>query len=77
MRRATVGMKEADVSQTAVLNDLFLPLSHKRVKELGYGEEDEARYVSRLSREVEASGQFDRIAVGESRVHRSRNAKRY
>ena len=57
-------MKETDVSQLAVLNDLFLPMSRKRAKELGYGEEDEARYVGRLSREVESSGQFDRIAVG-------------
>ena len=65
MRKATVGMKEADVTQSAVLNDLFLPLSHKRAKELGYGEEDEVRYVGRLSREVEASGQYDRVAVGQ------------
>ena len=65
MRRATAGMKEADVSQTAVLNDLFAPMSSKRAKDLGYGEEDLSRYVGRLSREVEASGAPDRIAVGQ------------
>ena len=57
-------MKEADVSQTAVLNDLFAPMSHKRAKEFGLGEEDLARYVGRLSRTVEASGATDKIAVG-------------
>ena len=57
-------MKEADVSQTAVLNDLFAPMSHKRAKELGLGEEDLARYVNRLSHAVEASGAPDKIATG-------------
>lgn len=64
MRRATAGMKEADMSQTTVLNDLFSPMSNKRAKDLGLGEEDLARYVNRLSREVEASGATDKIAVG-------------
>ena len=57
-------MKEADMSQTTVLNDLFSPMSNKRAKDLGLGEEDLARYVNRLSREVEASGATDKIAVG-------------
>ena len=65
MRRATTGMKEADMSQTAVLNDLFSPMSNKRAKDLGLGEDDLSRYVGRLSREVEASGTTDKIAVGE------------
>lgn len=65
MRAATAGMKEADVSQTVVLNDLFSPMSRKRANELGIGEEEEARYVGRLSREVEASGAMDKIAIGE------------
>lgn len=64
VRRATIGMKEAETSQTAVLNDLFAPLPHRRAKELGLGEEDLARYVGRLSHAVEASGAPDKIAVG-------------
>ncbi|KIP08852.1 hypothetical protein PHLGIDRAFT_68643 [Phlebiopsis gigantea 11061_1 CR5-6] len=64
VRHATVGMKEAEMSQTTVLNDLFSPMSTKRAKDLGLGEEDLARYVNRLSREVEASGATDKIAVG-------------
>ncbi|KAI0072280.1 hypothetical protein K474DRAFT_1668042 [Panus rudis PR-1116 ss-1] len=64
VRKATVGMKEADTSQTAVLNDLFTPMSKKRLKELGLTEEQESRYVSRLCREVETSGAMDKIAIG-------------
>jgi hypothetical protein len=64
IRGATAGMKEVDASQTAVLNDLFSPISSKRAKDLGYGEEDLARYVGRLSRVVEASGALDKIATG-------------
>lgn len=65
IRTATAGMKEADVSQVAVLNDLFAPMSRKRAKDRGIGEEEEARYVGRLSREIEASGSMDKIAIGE------------
>ena len=65
VRRATAGMKEADVSHMAVLNDLFAPMSTKRAKDLGYGEEDLSRYVGRLSRAVEDSGALDKIAIGE------------
>lgn len=65
MRSATVGMKEAEHSQTAVLNDLFLPMSRKRAKDLGIGEEEESRYVGRLSREIEGSGAMDKVAIGE------------
>ena len=36
----------------------------KRAKDLGLGEDDLAKYVGRLSREVEASGTMDKIAVG-------------
>ncbi|THG93472.1 hypothetical protein EW026_g7776 [Hermanssonia centrifuga] len=64
IRNATVGMKEADVSQTSVLNDLFCPMSRKRAKDLGIGEEEESRYVGRLSREIESSGAMDKIAIG-------------
>lgn len=40
-------------------------MARKRVKDLGMGEEEESRYVSRLSREIEANGALDKIAVGE------------
>ncbi|KAI0672750.1 P-loop containing nucleoside triphosphate hydrolase protein [Trametes maxima] len=63
IRSATQGMKEAEASQMTVLNDLFSPLSRKRAKELGI-REDETRFVSRLSREVDACGSIDRVAVG-------------
>ena len=57
-------MKVGDVSQTSVLNDLFLPISRRRAKEIGIGEEEEARYVGRLSLEIDRSGALDKIAVG-------------
>lgn len=58
-------MKEAETSQTVVLNNLFLPMSKKKVQELGLTEEEETKYVTRLSREVEGSGAMDKIAIGE------------
>ncbi|KAI0950042.1 hypothetical protein AcV7_008629 [Taiwanofungus camphoratus] len=64
VRTATAGMKEVDMSQTAVLNDLFAPMTRKRAKDLGLNEDAEARYVGRLSREIEGSGAMDRIALG-------------
>ena len=66
VRRATSGMKEAEVSQMSVLNDLFAPLSKKRAKELGISEE-ETRYISRLSHTVEVSDSLDKIAIGMSK----------
>ncbi|KAI9069979.1 P-loop containing nucleoside triphosphate hydrolase protein [Trametes sanguinea] len=63
VRSATQGMKEAEASQMTVLNDLFAPVSRKRAKELGI-REDEARFVSRLSREVEGCGSMDKVALG-------------
>lgn len=65
-------MKEAEVSQLSVLNDLFTPLARKRAKELGIGEEEEAKYVARLSWEIEASGATDKIAIGQSCCETSR-----
>jgi len=53
IRRATVGMKEGDTTITSVTNQIFAPLSRRRVKELGMGEEEEARYVNRLSHVIE------------------------
>ncbi|KAJ3517397.1 hypothetical protein NLJ89_g519 [Agrocybe chaxingu] len=64
VRKAASGMKEADTNYISVLNNLFTPLSKKRVKELGLTDEDEARFVSRLSGEVEASGRESNIASG-------------
>jgi chromosome transmission fidelity protein 18 len=58
-------MKEAETSITSVLNSLFAPMTRKRVKELGMGEEDEAKYVGRLSREVEGTGKEQSIATGQ------------
>lgn len=58
-------MKEADLSLYAILNDLFCPLSKKRVQELDFTQEDESRYVSRLSREIEGSGRDSSVATGE------------
>ncbi|KAJ7583006.1 hypothetical protein C8J56DRAFT_1015638 [Mycena floridula] len=64
IRGATRGMGDGDMSITAVLTDLFVPLSKKRVKELGMNEEDENKYVARLSRELDACGKESSIAVG-------------
>ncbi|KAG1778460.1 P-loop containing nucleoside triphosphate hydrolase protein [Suillus placidus] len=64
IRRATVGMKEGDTTATSVINEIFAPLSRKRVKELGMGEEEEARYVNRLSHTIEGLNNPASIANG-------------
>ncbi|KZT09714.1 uncharacterized protein LAESUDRAFT_722683 [Laetiporus sulphureus 93-53] len=64
VRGATMGMKETEASHTSVLNDLFAPMSKKRVNDLGISEAEETRYVSRLCRAVESSGALDKIAQG-------------
>ncbi|KAJ6525742.1 P-loop containing nucleoside triphosphate hydrolase protein [Mycena capillaripes] len=64
IRGATVGMKEADTSLISVLNNLFTPLTRKRVKELALTETEESKYVGRLSREVDGCGRESSIAVG-------------
>ncbi|KAF8447842.1 P-loop containing nucleoside triphosphate hydrolase protein [Boletus edulis BED1] len=64
IRRATVGMKETDVTATAVLNEIFAPLSRKRIRELAISDMEEARYVNRLSRAVEALNNHPNIANG-------------
>ena len=58
-------MKEDDTTIVAVLNSIFSPMSKKRVKELGMTEEQESRYVNRLSHEIESSGKDAAIANGE------------
>ncbi|KAF9246412.1 P-loop containing nucleoside triphosphate hydrolase protein [Melanogaster broomeanus] len=64
IRRATAGMKEADTTATTVLNEMFSLLSRKRVKDLAMGEEEEARYVNRLSRAIEGLNNSSSIANG-------------
>jgi chromosome transmission fidelity protein 18 len=64
IRSATSGMKEADTSFLTVLNDIFSPMTRKRAKELGLTEEEESRYMNRLSRSVEATGSMDKVAQG-------------
>lgn len=64
IRTATVGMKEADGSLLSVVTDLFTPLTRKRVKELGLTELEESKFVERLSREIDACGRENSIAVG-------------
>jgi hypothetical protein len=39
-------------------------MTRKRVKELAMGDEEEARYVGRLSQEVDGSGKESNIAIG-------------
>lgn len=57
-------MKEAETSLITVLNNLFNPLSKKRVKELALSDEEESKYVARLSREIDSSGRESSIASG-------------
>ncbi|ESK86737.1 chtf18 protein [Moniliophthora roreri MCA 2997] len=64
IRGATGGMKESETSLSSVLNSLFSPMSKKRVKELGISDDAEARYVARLSHEIDACGRESSIAVG-------------
>jgi chromosome transmission fidelity protein 18 len=65
IRSATNGMKEADTSFLTVLNEIFSPMTRKRAKELGLSEEEEGRYLNRLSRAVEATGSMDKVVQGE------------
>jgi len=57
-------MKEEDSTAHSVLHNLFTPLSKKRIKELGLTDEEEARYVGRLSREIDSTGRESTIATG-------------
>ena len=69
VRLATVGVKESETSVQSVWTDIFQPLSKKRVKNMGISEEEEKRYVSRLVRAVEGSGNFDKVVLGASLSH--------
>ncbi|KAF8512266.1 P-loop containing nucleoside triphosphate hydrolase protein [Gautieria morchelliformis] len=64
IRAATVGMKETDASLLSVLGDLFTPLPKRRARELGLTEAQEAKYTTRLSRDLESSGSLDKVAIG-------------
>lgn len=64
VRNATVGMKESETTTQAVWNDIFLPLSKKRVKDMGMTDEECNKYVNRLARMVEASGTMDKVMTG-------------
>lgn len=57
-------MKEADSTITAVLNEIFVSSSRRRAKDLTMGEEEASRYVSRLSRSIEALNNPASIANG-------------
>lgn len=48
----------------SVLNDLFAPLPKRRARELGLTEVQEAKYTTRLSRDLESSGSLDKVAMG-------------
>lgn len=64
IRNVTSGMKEADSNFNVVLNNLFAPMSKQRLKELGISEDQDMKYVDRISRDVDASGALDRVALG-------------
>ena len=66
IRCATVGMKETETTIQAVWNDIFLPLSKKRVKELALSDLEKDKYVNRLARLVESSGTMDKVMLGGS-----------
>jgi len=67
IRKATFGMKESETSVNAVLNNLFSPLSKKRVKEMGLTDQEENRYVARLYQDIDGCGREAAIATGQSK----------
>jgi len=69
VQKATRGIKEADQSFTSVLSDIFSPLPKSRVKDLGLTTEEEARYVGRISRGIDGTGNLDKIALGTLHRH--------
>lgn len=68
-------MKEEDTTLHSVLNNVFTPLTKKRVKELGLTDEEETRYVARLAREIDGSGRDSAVAVGAPQTESSRFSK--
>lgn len=58
-------MKESESTLMGVVNDLFAPLSRKRLGELGLSEEmGMTRYVGRLAGTVGGSGREGGVALG-------------
>ncbi|EJU05169.1 P-loop containing nucleoside triphosphate hydrolase protein [Dacryopinax primogenitus] len=64
VRSATVGMKDSEMSTQQVWDDIFLPLSKKRIRQLGLTDAEESKYVARLNFEVEATDEVDRVMQG-------------
>ncbi|GJJ12562.1 hypothetical protein Clacol_006805 [Clathrus columnatus] len=64
VRAAAAGMKTAETSLSIILNDLFAPLSRRRVLEMGLSEAQELRFVSRLSQDIDVSGTLNKVAIG-------------
>ncbi|KZT55103.1 P-loop containing nucleoside triphosphate hydrolase protein [Calocera cornea HHB12733] len=64
VRSATIGMKDSELSTQQVWNDIFLPLSKKRARQLGLADGEESRYVTRLNFEVEATDEVERVMQG-------------
>ncbi|KAG8969390.1 hypothetical protein FRC03_003081 [Tulasnella sp. 419] len=64
IKSATVGMKESESTAQDVWNDLFKPLSKKRIKDLGMTSQENEKYVGRLCRLIEASGMIDKVMSG-------------
>ncbi|KAH9483909.1 Chromosome transmission fidelity protein 18-like protein [Psilocybe cubensis] len=64
VRRATAGMKEEDATVHSALNNLFTPLTKRRLRELGLSDEEDLRYVSRLAREIDSTGRENTVATG-------------
>lgn len=65
IRSTNIGMKESENTVITTLNNLFAPLTRKRVKELGIGESEELHYVARLACELESINNISAIATGE------------
>ncbi|PPQ93288.1 hypothetical protein CVT25_015286 [Psilocybe cyanescens] len=64
VRKATAGMKEEDTTVHSVLNNLFTPLTKRRVRELGLSDEEDSRYVARLAHEIDGTGRENAVATG-------------
>jgi chromosome transmission fidelity protein 18 len=77
VRTATIGVKETDTLVQSVWMDSLSSMSKKRTKNLDMTEEDERKYVSRIARSIEGSGNFDKVVLGaymDPRVHGHRHA---
>lgn len=57
-------MKESENSFMGVITDIFTPLSKSRVKDMGLTSEKEGKYVDRISRSIDSTGTFDKVALG-------------